>query len=492
MNVNIPNGPTLCKHLVGGEWVYGEEKNIFGVVSPYNGKIIGYATEADENLINEAIKKANEAFKDWKKTPIKERCQVLFRYRELMLKNIEELSHIVASESGKTLDEAKAGIMKGLEVTEFAVSLQNMDQGASMEVSRGVYCQMQRDPLGVVCGITPFNFPAMVPMWMFPIALALGNSFVMKPSEKVPLTAQKMAEYLMQAGLPKGVFTILNGKAATSQAIIDHPLVKAVAFVGSTPVAKSVYQKATLHGKRSIALGGAKNPIILTPDADPSIAVRGIVDSFTGCAGQRCMAASILLAVGDVDHIIEKIKEEASKIVLSRNMGAIIDDNSLTRIMGILGRAEAEGAKIVLDGRSPAVPEELKGGYWLGPTIIDDVKPDMECARTEIFGPVIAIIRVDNLSQAMAIESVNSFGNATSVFTSSGAVARHVATESQSGMIGINIGVPVPREPFSFGGTKDSKFGACDITGESSLEFWGQLKKITTKWSPQQDENWMS
>jgi malonate-semialdehyde dehydrogenase (acetylating)/methylmalonate-semialdehyde dehydrogenase len=329
-------------------------------------------------------------------------------------------------------------------------------------------------------------------MWMFPIAIALGNCFIMKPSEKVPLTSQRMAALLVKAGLPAGVFSLLNGRAASSQALIDHPLVKAVAFVGSTPVARAVYQRATALGKRALCLGGAKNQIILAPDADPQLSVRGIIDSFTGCAGQRCMAASLLIAVGPVDSILQGIKAEASHIVLGKQMGAIIDSTSLEKMKAIIGRASMEGAEISLDGRAPKLPEGCEKGFWLGPTIIDKARTDMECTKVEIFGPVLSIIRVPTLSDALAIEAQNAFGNATSVFTTSGSVARHVATESKSGMIGVNIGVPVPREPFSFGGTKDSKFGACDITGPSVLEFWGQLKKITSKWSVQSDHNWMS
>ncbi len=300
-SIRIPKDPVSCRHMLGGAWVEGDSAYRFEVTSPYTGQVIAHVTEADEALVDRAIQEAQNAFDGWRRTPLKERCQVLFKYRELMLLELDDISHTVAAESGKTYEEARAGILKGLEVTEFAISLQNMDQGGSLEVSRGVYCQIHREPLGVVAGIVPFNFPAMVPMWMFPIALALGNCFVIKPSEKVPLTAQRMADLLRKAGLPPGVFTLLNGRAATSQAIIDHPLIRAVAFVGSTPVARSVYQRTTQHGKRALCLGGAKNQLILVPDADPQLSVRGIVDSFTGCAGQRCMAASLLIAVGPVE-----------------------------------------------------------------------------------------------------------------------------------------------------------------------------------------------
>lgn len=490
--IPVVSSPIDCRHLIGGVWREGEPGTALEVHSPYTGALIGRVPQASSQLCDEAVRAAHKAFEGWRRTPIKERCQILFLYRELMLKSLDEIAQIAAAEAGKTLEEARAGILKGLEVTEFALSLQNMEQGASLEVSRGVTCQMQREPLGVVCGITPFNFPAMVPMWMFPIALALGNCFVLKASEKVPLTSQRMAACLIQAGLPPGVFSLINGKAETAAALIDHPLVRALAFVGSTPVARSVYQRATHHGKRALCLGGAKNLLILAPDADPAFTVRGIVDSFTGCAGQRCMAASLLIAVGDVDAILDKVIEEAQKLSLGQQMGAIIDKAALDRMHRIIAGAVSAGARLRLDGRTVSPPPGCEGGFWLGPTIIDGVSPEMECAKVEIFGPVLTILRVKHLSEALAIDAQNGFGNATSVFTSSGAVARLVAAESTSGMIGVNIGVPVPREPFSFGGTKDSKFGACDITGESAVEFWTQHKKVTSKWAPQQDRNWMS
>jgi len=395
-------------------------------------------------------------------------------------------------EAGKTVAEARAGILKGLEVAEFAASLQNLDSGAAMDVSRGVTCEFRREPLGVVVGIVPFNFPAMVPLWMYPIALTLGNCFILKPSEKVPLTSQWMAECMREAGYPSGVFQILNGGREVVEGLIAHSDVQAVGFVGSTAVAKSIYLLTTSLGKRALCLGGAKNQLLVVPDADEAITVRGVVDSFTGCAGQRCMAASVLIAVGQVDHLIDRIVESATSLTLGKDMGAIIDPAAVARIQNAVKQAEQDGAKILLDGRRATPPLGYEQGCWIGPTIIDQVKPTMACAKDEIFGPVLSIIRVKNLTEAMAIEAQNHYGNATSVFTTSGVVARMVSDQATSGMVGVNIGVPVPREPFSFGGSKQSKFGACDITGESSLEFWSTRKKITTKWAEQSDATWMS
>lgn len=502
--VQFPKTPVECAHLVGGEWMKSAgEKN--KVSSPYTGQAIGYVptpnpakNKVDQNLVDRALENAQQAFLLWRNIPIKERVQCLFRFRSELLKNVEIISHCTAAESGKTVAEARAGLMKGLEVVEFATSLQNMDLGGAMDVSRGVSCEYRREPLGVVLGIVPFNFPCMVPMWLYPIALALGNSFVLKPSEKVPLTSQIIGDLILKSGFPKGVFTILHGDRKMAEYLTAHPLIKAVGFVGSTPAARAVYEKAASAGKRSLCLGGAKNHIIVTPDADPEITVKGVVDSFMGCAGQRCMAASLMLAVGDVENLIDQIKTHASQIPLGVGMGALIDHEARKRIVGFIDRAEKSGARILLDGRIQKAPvnvpsaEQYQGGSWMGPTIIDQVSPDHECAQQEIFGPVLTIVRVSSLEEAMALENKHPLGNATSVFTTSGSVARYVSEKASNGMIGINIGVPVPREPFSFGGTKDSRFGSGDITGAEGVNFWSQMKKITTKWQVQKDQNWMT
>lgn len=489
--VELPQEEIVCRNLVGGEW-RASSGTTREVRSPYTGAVIGRVPMSPIKEVDEVVAKAHAAFPAWRRMPIKERTQILYRFRELMVANLDLLANRAAAEAGKTVAEARAGVMKGLEVVEFALSLQNMESGGALEVSRGVTCQMSREPLGVVAGIAPFNFPAMVPLWMYPIALALGNCFVLKPSEKVPLTSQIIGDLFSRAGLPAGVFSIVNGGSEAVNALIDHPHVQAVGFVGSTPVARHVYTRATALGKRALTLGGAKNLLLVVPDADSDLTVRGVVDSFTGCAGQRCMAASLLVAVGDVDPLVDQIVKAAGSLPMGSGLGAIIDQASLTRIKDIIGRAEKAGAKLRLDGRNATPPAGCAGGFWLGPTVIDNVRPDMECATAEIFGPVLTIVRVGTIAEAMEIESKSPFGNATSVFTTSGSVARTVAERATNGMIGINIGVPVPREPFSFGGTKDSKFGACDITGESALEFWTTLKKVTTKWAAQSDHNWMS
>ena len=490
MFVERPKTIRECKNFINGTFVASSKTQ--DVVSPWTGDLMARVSISTPADVEAAAVAAASAFPAWRAMPIKERCSRLFKFRELVLGKLDVLANVAALEAGKTLAEARAGIMKGIEVAEFALSLQNMDSGGAMDVSRGVSCEYRREPLGVVVGIAPFNFPAMVPMWMYPIAVTLGNCFILKPSEKVPVTSQYMAELMAEAGFPKGVFQLVNGGKEAVEALIDHPRGKAVGFVGSTPIAKALYVRATSHGKRALCLGGAKNHLLVVPDADEKITVRGVVDSFTGCAGQRCMAASLMLAVGQVDHLIDKIAETAKSLELGSQMGAIIDKAALSRITSAIAQAEKQGAKILVDGRKAKAPQGFENGHWIGPTIIDHASPDMDCAKSEIFGPVITIVRVNNLTEAMALEAKSPFGNATSVFTTSGAVARFVSETSTNGMIGVNIGVPVPREPFSFGGSKESKFGVCDITGESSLEFWTQRKKITVKWAEQSDATWMS
>jgi malonate-semialdehyde dehydrogenase (acetylating) / methylmalonate-semialdehyde dehydrogenase len=491
MELQLPDKAVNCCNWIAGTWSPTSELSQ-DVLSPYTGKLIGRVSISGQKEVALAVGSAKEAQLGWAVLSIKDRTQVMFRFREILNRDLEEISHTIASESGKLIGEAKAGLLKGIEVLEFAISLQNLDAGQRMEVSRGVFCEERREPLGVVVGITPFNFPAMVPMWMMPIAITLGNSFVWKPSEKTPLTSLLIAKAFEEAGLPAGVLTIVQGGKETVESLCDHSDVSAVAFVGSTAVARSVYQRVTHQGKRALCLGGAKNHIILMPDAEPEIAAQGIASSYTGCAGQRCMAASVLLAVGETDGLIQDIKKTCEDLVLGKDIGAIISKESLERLEQAIDEAEKAGAKILLDGRKAKRPAGFEGGYWLGPTILDQVSKDSAAAKDELFGPILSIVRCKNLSEAIEIENQNPYGNAASVFTRQGAVAEEVAKRARSGMVGVNIGVPVPREPFSFGGVAASKFGHGDITGRSSLDFWTDLKKITMKWNLQKDQNWMS
>ena len=491
-SVQLPKTPVHCRNFIAGAWQEAAACDSLKVLSPYTGGVIGRVPLSGKTEVDQAVAGALTAFSQWRGTPIKERTGRLFNFRNLLQQNLDLIAHTAASESGKTVEEGRAGVLKGIEVIEFALSLQNMDHGGAMAVSRGVSCEIHREPLGVVAGITPFNFPAMVPLWLYPIAITLGNCFILKPSEKVPLTSQHMGQFMQDAGYPPGVFSVLNGDKQCAELLASHPDIRALAFVGSTAAASSLYTRATASGKRALCLGGAKNQLIVVPDADPGVTPDGVLSSFTGCAGQRCMAASVMMAVGDTGDLIGRLVESASRMRLGQDIGAIVSASAKERICSAIENAARDGARLLLDGRKTQPPEGYENGYWLGPTIMDDVRPEMECARQEIFGPVLCIIRTKTLAQAMELEARNQYGNATSVFTTSGAVARFVSEHATSGMVGINVGVPVPREPFSFGGTKASKFGHGDITGESVLDFWSNRKKITTKWTVQQDMTWMS
>jgi malonate-semialdehyde dehydrogenase (acetylating) / methylmalonate-semialdehyde dehydrogenase len=461
------------------------------VVSPLDGAVLTEVPMSTNEDLSNAVEAARAAFHKWSKTPIKERVQVFFRYKFLLEKNLKELAELCSEENGKTYGESVAEIEKCIELTEFACSLPQLVTGEVLEVSKGVECRTEYVPLGVVASIVPFNFPSMVPNWTIPNAIALGNCMIIKPSEKVPISCGRIAELLTEAGLPAGVFNVVHGDVEIVEAICDHPGIEAVSFVGSTKVAKIVYQRATNNYKRCLALGGAKNHLMVMPDAIPGMTAQNVAASMSGCAGQRCMAASAMIGVGNIDNIIDKICDEARKIVPGENLGAVISKESKERIEKYITEAEQQGAKILVDGRGVKVNGKENGTY-VGPTVIDHVKPDMAVAKEEIFGPVISIMRTNTVDEALAIENANPYGNAASVFTQNGGVARYIIERASAGMVGVNVGVPVPREPFSFGGWNESKFGVGDITGKSSIEFWTKLKKSTIKWNPEAGVNWMS
>jgi len=479
------------QNYINGKFVNAGSQRKLDVTSPVDGNHLSAVPMSTAKDLDAAITSAKAAFTTWSKFPIKERVQVFFRYKYLLEKNLKELAELVQEENGKTYNEAVAEIEKSIELTEFACSLPQLVTGEILEVSKGVECRTEHVPLGVVASIVPFNFPCMVPNWTIPNAIALGNCMILKPSEKVPLSAARLAQLLTEAGLPEGVFNIVNGDSEIVQAICHHAGIEAVSFVGSTKVAKIVYQKATHHFKRVLALGGAKNHLVVLPDAKEDLTAQNVTASMSGCAGQRCMAASAMVGVGNIDHIIQKICEEARKIIPGKNLGAVISKEAKERIEKYISEAEQQGAKILVDGRGAKVQGKENGTY-VGPTVIDYVKPDMAVAREEIFGPVLSIMRTETVDEAIAIENKNPYGNAASVFTQNGGYARYVMEKASAGMIGVNIGVPVPREPFSFGGWNESKFGVGDITGKSSIEFWTKLKKSTTKWNPEAGINWMS
>jgi malonate-semialdehyde dehydrogenase (acetylating)/methylmalonate-semialdehyde dehydrogenase len=478
------------QNRIGGAFV-SPQAPLLDVYDPSSGKLLSRVPLSSAREVDAAVAAARAALPGWSATPIKERVQVLYRYKALLEHHIDELAALVTEENGKIASEARAEVLKSAELTEFACSLPQIVTGEVLEVSRGVECRVERYPVGVVASITPFNFPLMVPNWTIPNAIALGNCMILKPSELVPLSARRIVELLEEAGLPSGVLQVVNGGREAVEAICDHPAIAAVSFVGSTKVAQIVYRRATGNLKRCLALGGAKNHLIVMPDADREMAASNIVASMSGCAGQRCMAASVMVAVSATDHVIARMAEVARAMVPGKDVGPVISAAARERIIRYIDEAEAVGATVVVDGRN-AVVKGKEEGYYLGPTILDHVTPDMRIAQDEVFGPVLVIVRAKDVDEALAIENASPYGNAASVFTESGGVARYVMEHASAGMVGVNVGVPVPREPFSFGGWNDSKFGVGDITGTGSIELWTQAKKMTTKWNKEAGTNWMS
>jgi malonate-semialdehyde dehydrogenase (acetylating)/methylmalonate-semialdehyde dehydrogenase len=471
------------RNYIGGTFVDGDRYNHLDVTNPADGSVISRVPLSTAPAVDRAVQAAKRAFPAWSSLPIKERVQVFFRYKTLLEQNIDELAALITEENGKIDSEARAEVLKSAELTEFACSLPQITAGEVLEVSRGVECRVERFPAGIVASITPFNFPNMVPNWTIPNAIALGNCMILKPSEQVPLSAGRIAELLRDAGLPEGVLNIVHGGQETVEAICDHPDIDGITFVGSTRVAKIVYRRGTANLKRVLALGGAKNHLIVMPDAEPEMTSSNVVASMTGCAGQRCMAASVMMAVGNTDHIINRM------VGIMRNVkiGPVISKEAKQRIESYITEAEKAGAKVLVDGRGKEGP-----GFWVGPTLIDYVTPDMRIASEEVFGPVMVIIRSRDVEEAVSVQNRSRYGNAASVFTESGGVARYVMEKASAGMVGVNVGVPVPREPFSFGGWNESKFGVGDITGRGSIEFWTKSKKMTTKWNKESGTNWMS
>ena len=476
---------------IGGRFVPATSSERQAVLNPRYNQPLGQVHMSGAADVAAAVAVAQAAFPAWKATPMKERVQVLFRLKAIMERELDELAWLLAHENGKVHGQAIASIVKGIECIEYGASLSNAAPGERMAVSRGVHCQVSQEPLGVVAGIVPFNFPMMVPLWMVPNALAAGNTFIIKPSEQVPYCVTRLAAWLQEAGLPDGVFNVVQGGRAAVEAIVEHPAIKAIAFVGSSKVAKLVYARGAELGKRMLCLGGAKNHLLVVPDADVKITASNVAASAYGTAGQRCMAAAVVLAIGDVQHIVDAIAEQARAITLGDGMGPVVSPEARDRIVGYIDDAERRGAKILVDGRG-ATAAGLPDGNWVGPTLIDYASADMPAACEEIFGPVLTIVRVDTVDEALAIENANPYGNAASIYTTSGYVAEYCTERFEAGMCGVNIGVPVPREPFAFGGWNGSKFGHGDLTGRDGFHFWTRPRKVTSKWALQADSNWMS
>lgn len=479
------------RNYIGGAFVDGGARDYLDVTNPADGSVISRVPLSSASEVDRAVDAANKAFPAWSATPIKERVQVFYRYKALLEKNIDELAALVTEENGKIRNEAAAEVLKSAELCEFACSLPQIIPGEVLEVSRGVECRVERYPVGVVASITPFNFPNMVPNWTIPNAIALGNCMILKPSEQVPISSGRIAELLREAGLPDGVLNVVHGGQETVEAICDHPGIEGISFVGSTKVAKIVFRRGSANLKRVLALGGAKNHLIVMPDAEPEMTSTNVVASMSGCAGQRCMAASVMMAVGATDHIVERMANIVRAMAPGVHIGPVISREAKQRIERYISEAEEGGAKVLVDGRGYRVTGK-ENGYYVGPTLIDYVTPDMRIAQEEVFGPVMVIIRAKDVEEALDVQHRSPYGNAASVFTESGGVARYVMEKASAGMVGVNVGVPVPREPFGFGGWNESKFGVGDITGRGSIEFWTKAKKMTTKWNKEAGVNWMS
>jgi len=464
----------------------GDKIDIF---DPSTGEISGSVCNSDENDFNKVISSSLNAFKIWSEfTPLK-RSRVLSNYKNIIEKNIDELATLVSKEHGKTLEDAKGSVTRGLEVVEFACGIPHLLKGEfSQNVGTNIDSWSVRQPLGICAGITPFNFPAMVPMWMFPISIACGNVFILKPSEKDPSCPMKLAELFSEAGLPDGVFNVINGDKKTVNLILKNDKVNSVSFVGSTPVAKYIYSEAAKNNKRVQALGGAKNHLVVMPDANLDQAVDGIIGAAYGSAGERCMAVSVAVAVGNIaDKLVDNIQKSIQKLKIApwtdkeSDMGPLISKEHLEKVTDYINLGVKEGANLLVDGRNIKL-QGYENGYFLGPTLFDNVNKEMKIYKEEIFGPVLSVIRAKSYEEASALVNDHEFGNGTSIYTSDGDIARHFTTNSKIGMVGVNVPIPVPMAFHSFGGWKNSLFGDHSMHGIEGVRFFTKLKTITARW----------
>ncbi len=488
-NNNLKSNDTvqIVQNYINGQWIPSVGRETVDIVNPANKKLIAKCPLGSSKDIDKAVSAAKAAFKTWRETPVIDRIQVLFKLKTLLERHMDELARICTTENGKILSEARGDVKRGIQMVETACGMPTLLMGkVSEDIASGIDCHAIKRPLGVFSAITPFNFPPMVPFWFWPFAVASGNTFVLKPSERVPLTQLRVFELIEEAGMPKGVINLVHGGKEVVNSLCSHPDVKGISFVGSTPVAKHVYETACAHGKRVQALGGAKNFMVVLPDAAMESAVRTVFESCTGCAGQRCLAGSVVLAVGDA---YSKIKDgivkaaQAAKVgnglQPDTNIGPLISEEARKRVKGLIQSALDEGANILLDGRQNVDDME---GYFLKPTVIDNVKKDMRVSKEEIFGPVICISHVKTFDEAIEWLNSSEYANTASLFTSSGAAARKFSYEVEPSMIGINIGVPAPMAFFSFGGAKASFFGDIKVHGQASVDFYTDTKVTVERW----------
>jgi malonate-semialdehyde dehydrogenase (acetylating)/methylmalonate-semialdehyde dehydrogenase len=477
---------SLVSFYINGAWERPADRSGGTIVNPATGAAIAEVGYADASDVDRTVRAAHEAFLKWRDVPVVDRVQVLYRYKALLEAHHADLAATLTRENGKTADDAKAEVRRAIQMVEVACGMPSLMMGDSLnDVAAGIDCKTIRQPIGVCAGITPFNFPAMVPMWMYPFAIACGNTFILKPSEKVPMTPTLAAQLLHQAGLPAGVFNLLHGDRTAVDALLHHPLVKGVSFVGSTPVAKYIYATAAAEGKRVQALGGAKNHLIVMPDADMPKTVEAIIGSAFGAAGERCLAGSVLVPVGDaagplLDLLVERTKNltvgDGSQAGVE--MGPLVTADHCRRVTGYVETGVAEGAVALVDGRQNKPSE----GHFLGPTIFDRVTPQMTIAREEIFGPVLSVMRVETLDDAIELVNRSPFGNATAIFTSSGKAAREYSSRCEVGMVGVNVGVAAPMAFFPFAGWKNSFFGDLHAHGKDAVGFYTEQKVIMSRW----------
>lgn len=483
------NGVETLRNFVGGRWIEARTREFLDVYNPARGEVIARTPLSTAEDLDAAVVEAKKAFPEWRDTPVVVRSRAMFRFRQLLEENFEELARTVTREHGKTIDESRGSVRRGIECVEVACGTPSLMMGQGLEnIASGIDCTVIRQPVGVCAVIAPFNFPAMVPLWFLPFAVATGNTIIVKPSEQVPLSQRLVFELLEKCELPPGVVNLVNGAREVVEAICDHPEIRAVSFVGSTPVARTVWRRATQAGKRVQALGGAKNFIVVMPDADWDRSISTITESFYGCAGERCLAGSVLVPVGEA-HRQARDRMAASARALKVGdgmesgvaMGPVISASHREKVLGYIDKGIAEGAKLVVDGRKASVAGSEKG-FFLGPTLFDDVQPSMTIGHEEIFGPVASITPVRSLSEAIEVMHAHPNANATSIFTSSGKSAREFARLASASMVGVNIGVAAPMAFFPFGGAKDSFFGDLKVHGRDTYEFYTDKKVVISRW----------
>ncbi len=477
-------------HWINGKPWTGEAATRGDIYNPATGLVSGTVDYAGKAEVDAAVAAASAALPGWSETSLVRRAAVLFAFRQLVAARQADLAALITAEHGKVAADAAGEVARGLEVVEFACGIPHLLKGGYSEnVSTGVDAYSIRQPVGVVAGITPFNFPAMVPMWMFPMALACGNTFVLKPSEKDPSASLLLAELLAEAGLPDGAFNVVHGAKEAVAALLTHPDVRAISFVGSTPIARYVYETGTAHGKRVQALGGAKNHMVVLPDADLDLAADAAVNAGFGSAGERCMAISALVAVEPIgDELVGKIADRMARLTVgpgdleSSEMGPLVTRQHRDKVAGYLDSGAAEGATLAVDGRHHPITGDAGDGFWLGPTLLDHVTPQMNCYTDEIFGPVLSVLRAASYDEALAVINANPYGNGTAIFTNDGGAARRFTREVAVGMVGVNVPIPVPMAFYSFGGWKSSLFGDTHVYGMDGVHFYTRTKAVTSRW----------